>query len=95
MKIQDRRISPWSNHLRIAIRSWSLSRAREVSDAARKAPDLECFLAELLTDALLTFNDDYEKCYTDHIHQLERLLHDALVIKLSPPIMSRSEGRKS
>ena len=48
---------------------------------------MEQFLAELLTDALLTFDESYQKCYNDHILQLERLLEDALGVRLAPPLI--------
>ena len=76
MKIE----SPWSNHLKIAIRVWSRDRARQMAEKALQVPtrnlDMEHFLTELLTDALLTFNEDYNKAYNEQVQRLQQLLEE-------------------
>ena len=90
--------SPWTDDMRIAIRAWSRVRARQMAPKAAKVmchvciTEMEDFLDNLLTDALQTFNDDYNAAYNQHVAQLERLLNDALGIKLAQPIVMRSES---
>jgi hypothetical protein len=84
--------SPWSDHMNIAIKCWSQARARELSDKALKVSVrnhryMEHFLAEVLTDALMTFNETYNKAYEQHVQQLERLLTDDYVTRISNPVI--------
>lgn len=77
--------SPWSNHLKIAIRCWSLERARQMAENAIRVPpelsSMEQFLAELLTNALLEFNETYNKASNEQIESLMRMTEDALALK--------------
>ena len=89
--------SPWADHTRIAIRVWSLDRARKMAAMGYQASlqgEMENFLAELLSDALQTFNDDYNDAYNQHVAQMERLLNDALAVKPAPTIFFPSERFK-
>lgn len=85
--------SPWDDHVKIAIRSWARIRAKEVTGEAQRIPllDMEYWLAELLTDALLTFNNDYNRAYNEHVHRLERLVEDAQNCSLPRPILIKKE----
>jgi hypothetical protein len=82
--------SPWSDHLKIAIRTWSLNRARQMSAKAAQEVlngNVEDFLVELLMDALLTFNEDYNRCYNEQIVRMEGLVRDAQMTKLPEPFV--------
>jgi hypothetical protein len=81
-------VSHFENTLRIAIKSWARTRAREMSDKALKVPDMEQFLAELLEDALLTFKDTYTKAYNEYLGHLEALLDDAVKLKPAAPFLA-------
>lgn len=52
---------------------------------------METFLAELLADALMTFNESYNSAYNEHIQQLERLLEETQSRTLMPPILTTSK----
>jgi hypothetical protein len=93
MSEQMRMESPWTSHLRIAIKVWARERARQLSEKALKVParnqDMEYFLTELLTDALLTFNETYNAAYDEQIHRLERMLEEKQNFSLPQPILMR------
>jgi hypothetical protein len=85
--------SPWSSHLKIAIKVWARERARQLSERALKVParnqDMEYFLTELLTDALLTFNETYNAASDEQINRLERMLEEKQNFALPQPILMR------
>ena len=84
--------SPWSDHLKITIQCWSRERARQLSDKALKVSirdhrDIEHFLTEVLTDALLTFNETYNKASEEYVNGIERLLADFRATLPSNPVI--------
>jgi hypothetical protein len=75
--------------MQIAIRCWSRDRARQMTDKALKVPpdEMERFLTELLTDALLTYNESFNRCYSEHVEQLWRLLNEKQAMTSPPPLI--------
>lgn len=82
--------SPWSNHIRIAIRCWARDWARFVRDKVLKIPptEMEDFIAELLTDALTTFDGEYNSACNEYICQLERFVEDVRIGSVPAPLPS-------
>lgn len=78
--------SPWRDNFKIAIHCWARERARQVRDQARKVPEreLEQFLAELLNDTLLTFNDEYQRAYNGYVERMWWMLENSHL--MTPPL---------
>ena len=81
----------WSDHVQIAIKTWSRTKARDLADKALKVPpqEMEQFLAEVLVDALLTYNDTYLVAYNQHVHQMERMMEAYVGTALPPSVITK------
>lgn len=87
--------SMFENNLDIAIRCWARNRARQVKDAANRITpeDMEYFIANLLTDALKTFNEEYNRTSGEYILHLESVAKEALTLKpIAPVAIAKARG---
>lgn len=84
---------PFNDHIKIAIACWSRMRARQCAEKALKVSpnDMETFLAELLKDALMTFNDDYNRSSADYIARLENSVTEIHNLQLPPTVFIKKE----
>jgi len=72
--------SRFDDHMKIAIRCWARDRGRQMAEKALKVSsrEMEYFLTELLTDALMEFDRTYNAASNEYIRQCEAIVTERL-----------------